>query len=332
MNSNLEELLRDGMSRFAEGTQAPGGLARTAVRLHRRRVTVRVCAAGGCFAIVAAAAVVLATGVIRTTAGPAPMQARDAAFVTKRVESAVSGQNLVAEARYSDNMDGAMTTWTYGSYYALLQYWPTADYRGRIVNGKHLWDFPPADRGKLSSAQGTAIVGGKLMWAYVTYNDQRYSLTPVSASWNSSLPKSACSTTARLQMGGTPVIGATWSQYINSTLRCGDAVVTGGVRISGHETTEITGKPVTVRLSPGYAKAVQEKWATVRWTLYVNPKTYLPVRMYGSTQTYGGQAGNQVSSGWADVTWLKPTPANIGQALVTIPPGFQQYFGQEASQ
>lgn len=330
MNTDVEELLRDGMGRFTAGTTAPGGLAITAVRLHRRRVTVRACAVGGCFAL-AAAAVVLATGAARTTGGAAPTQARDASYVTERVESAVSSQNLVAQDRYSDSMNIPMVTWTYGYYYVWTQYNPVKD-ESWTWKGKQHWLFAEGDGGKPVTSQGTAVVDGKLVWAYVTYNDKRYSLTPMSTSWNASLPKSACSTTARLQMSGFPVIGATWSQYINSTLRCGDAAVTGNVRIHGQKTTEITGKPVTVRLSAGYARSVSEKWATVRWTLYVNPKTYLPVRMYGSTQTYGGKAGNQVSSGWADVSWLKPTPANIAKALVTIPPGFHQYFGQAASQ
>lgn len=327
MNNNVEELLRDGMGRFTEGTKAPGGLAGTAVRLHRRRVVVRASAVAGCFAVVATAALFLATGVTRTTAGPAPMQARDAAYVTKRVESALTGQDMVAAEKNSNG--GATTTWMYGKLWNRLELNPPGDYSW-VEHGKRYYSFPLADRGKPFNATGIAMVGGQLYGAYVTYNDDRYSLMPLTN--NSGLPTSACSTTARLEMGGMPVAGVGWAVFINNTLRCGTASVTGHVRISGHETTQITGKPVTVRLSPGYAKSVQEKWATVRWTMYVNPKTYLPVRIDGSTQTYGGKAGNQVSSVVNDMTWLPPTPANIAKALVTIPPGFHQYFGQEANQ
>jgi hypothetical protein len=327
MNTNIEELLRDGMSRFTGEMKAPGGLAHTAVRLHRRRVTVRASAAGGCFAVVAATAVFLATGVTRTTAGPAPMQARDAAYVTKRVESALSGQDMVAVEK--DSNGGATTTWMYGKLWNRLELNPPGDYSW-VEHGKRYYSFPLAERGKPFTATGTAMVGGQLYGAYVTYNDDRYSLTPLTN--NSVLPTSACSTTARLEMGGMPVPGVGWAVFINNTLRCGTASVTGQVRISGHETTQITGKPVTVRLSAGYAKAVQEKWATVGWTIYVNPKTFLPVRIDGSTRTYGGTAGNQVSAQVNDMTWLAPTPSNIAKALVTIPPGFHRYTGNPADQ
>lgn len=91
----------------------------------------------------------------------------------------------------------------------------------------------------------------------------------------------------------------------------------------GVETTKITGSRVKVKLSPGYARTVHEKWARARWTLYVNPTTYLPVRMYGSTQTFGGSASTLFAS-VTDVQWLPPTAANTAKALVTIPAGFHR--------
>jgi len=327
VNTDLEELLRGGMGRFTAEVTAPGGLAAAAVRQHRRRVAMRATAVGGGIAAATAVALLL-TGVtggnVRATS---PEQARDVVYVTRRVENALSGQNLVAVERTSTR-GNSMTTWTYGNYYNWVQYNPTTDYSW-VADGKRQWSFPEADAGKPATATGTAMVDGQLYGAYVTYNNDRYSLSPMG---KSDLPTSACSTGARLEMGGNPVPGVSWSQFINATLRCGTASVTGHVRINGEQTTQITGKPVTVRLSPGYAKAVREKWATVRWSMYVNPKTYLPVRMYGSTQTYGGKAGNQISRGTTDVSWLQPTPANIAKALVTIPPGFQLYTGSPASQ
>jgi hypothetical protein len=327
MNTDIEQLLRDGMERFTAGVTAPDGLARGAIRLHRRRVAIRRTAVGGGIAVAAAVAVVLfsVAGVAAQT-GPRPAHARDAAYVTNRVKIAVSSQNLVAVG-HTLVAGEANVTYTYGSYYNWVQYWPTTDNRDRIVNGQRQWDFPPADRGKPITATGTTLVDGKLNWAYVTYDDSRYSVSPLQDSWNSQLPKSACTTTARLEMGGLPVLGVSWPQFIGSTLRCGTATVTGKARINGVLTTQITGKPVTVRLSADYAKYISAKWATVQWKMYVNSATYLPVRMYGSTRTYGGKAGNQVSSGRTDVTWLPPTPANVAKALVTIPAGFGKYTG-----
>ena len=117
-------------------------------------------------------------------------------------------------------------------------------------------------------ATGTARAGGKLTGAYVTYYDREYSLSPITYP----LPTSACSRTARLEMGGpAPTPGDHWSDFINATLACGAAKVTGHVWINGQETIQITGKPITVRLSRGEANAVREKLRRVGWTLYVNP-------------------------------------------------------------
>jgi hypothetical protein len=143
---------------------------------------------------------------------------------------------------------------------------------------------------------------------------------------------SVCGKDAALSMGA-PVIPTThWTAFIDATLACGAASVSGHVWIDGTETTKITGKPITVKLSAGYSKVVKEKYATARWALYVNPTTYLPVRMYGSTETFGGSAGSFTSSFVTNVQWLPPTRANIARALVTIPPGFQRFYGPAGDQ
>ena len=297
----------------------------------RRRRAVRVAVACGA-AAAAAVSVALAVGT-GGAAGPAARtgggaaQARLAAYVTKRVENALAGENLVFVGRSSSPLWGNTVTWAYGSKSRFEEYWPTTDHRGRIVDGKRLWDFPPQLRGLPYLAQGTALAGGKLVFGYVTYFDRRYSLAPLAAQ-----PSSACSTNEALAMGG-PIIPTTrWTAFINATLACGAASVTGHVMINGVETTKITGKPVTVRLSPGYARTVHEQWTTGRWVLYVNSETYLPVRMEGSTQTYGGSAGRYTSSSVTDVQWLPATRANVARALVTIPAGFHRFYGNPGNQ
>jgi hypothetical protein len=61
--------------------------------------------------------------------------------------------------------------------------------------------------------------------------------------------------------------------------------------------------------------------------MYVDSATYLPVRVDGSTKAYGGAGGPTVSTSVTNVQWLPPTAANIAQALVTIPAGFQLWNG-----
>jgi hypothetical protein len=310
MNTDVEELLRDGMERLTADVRAPAGLASEAGRLHRRRRAARTAVACGTAAVTAAAVAlaVVTSGAHRAPSGTAlsPAQARTVAYVTRRVENALATESLVFVGRSDTKVMGDYVTWAYG---------PRNRWEAFTGSSEPYW------------SQGTAVVGGKLVGAYVTYFDHRYSLWPLG-----SQPVSACSTNAALSMAA-PIIPTThWTSYIDATLACGSATVTGHVKIDGVETTKITGKPVTVKLSAGYAKAVKAKFATARWTLYVSPTTYLPVRMVGSTQTYGGSGGSYTSSFVTNVQWLPATPANVAQALVTIPPGFHRFFGPPGDQ
>jgi len=70
----------------------------------------------------------------------------------------------------------------------------------------------------------------------------------------------------------------------------------------------------------------------VGYTLYVDAKTYLPLRAYGSTKTYGGAGGPTISSYVTNLRWLSPTPANRAKALVTIPHGYTQWTGSPGNQ
>jgi hypothetical protein len=316
MNTDVEDLLRDGMERFTDGVSAPAGLARTAGALRRRRTAVRAALASSTAAVLAVVAVIAVVAV--AGAGTGASDARAVAYVTRQVQRAVANDNMVYVG-HTDGNFGPSVTWAYGKQSQWIEYWPTADYRDRVVNGQRLWDFPPQYRGKAYSSEGTALVGGKLMGVYLIYPDRKYNLSR-------QLPTQAspCTTTGSLELGGPAVVGVNWKSFIEEMLACGAASATAHVRIGGTETTKITGKPVTVRLPGGEGKAVREKWATVRWALYVNPKTYLPVRMSGSLKTYGGSAGPTVSSGYTSVQWLPPTKANIAKTIVTIPPGFKQ--------
>jgi hypothetical protein len=312
MNTDIEELLAEGMQRFTAGVQAPAGLARAASRRHRRRLAVRAAIACGTAAAVAAVAAGGVGGPARTSARGA--QAHEVAYVVNRVENALAGANLVFEGRTA-TAAGPSITWAYGSRHR----WEEFTGRGCGHASPNGWCTHVGGPERYL-AEGTALVGGKLTGAYVTYFDRKYSLSHRRVP----PPGSACSATGALEMGGPPAPINHWSDFINQSLACGAASVTGHVWIGGVETTKITGSPVTVRLSPGYAKAVREKWARALWTLYVNPQTYLPVRMVGSTQTFGGPGGGTLFKAVTNVRWLPPTKANIRKALVTIPPGFHQ--------
>jgi hypothetical protein len=304
-------VVRDSLDEVRMERPVNALFARARARRMRRTLAVRTAVACG----VAAA---LVAGVLTAnSARNAAAQASAAAYVTGRVKRALAHEDLVSAGSSYNKTFGTTLTWTYGSQERYEEF-SASDCGHSLPNG----DCTHRGGSELYFAEGTAIVGGKLTGAYVTYFDQKYSLSgPVS---QVSQPTSACSPSAALAMGGPLIPVTRWSAFINATLACGAATVTGHVKINRTETTKITGRPVTVKLSKGYGKSVGAKWATARWTLYVNSRTFLPVRIYGSTETFGGPAATSTFSSATNVRWLPPTAANVAMTLVTIPAGFRR--------
>lgn len=322
MNVDVERLLRDGMARFTEGVQAPAGLAAAVTAARRRRRRLAIGGAVSCTASVAAVAAVAVIAVApNLPAHRAPAQARELAYVVSRVEGALAHNRMVFQGT-SNSMGQPSVTWAYGQRNRF------EEFTGRPC-GHSAPSGECTHRGGSQRyiANGTTFVHGKLTGVYVTYFDRRYSLSRVWAS-----PPNACSPEAAMAMGGPGVPTTHWSVFIRATIACGAAQVTGHVLIDGAETTKITGKPVTTKLSPGYARVIHEKWSRSYWTLYVDPATYLPVRMSGATHMYGGPMASYTSSTVTNVRWLPATRGNIAKASVTIPHGFQHWRGSVASQ
>ncbi len=313
MSTDVEELLREGMERFTEGVRAPAGLACRAGTLRRRRRIVR-----GTIAVAAAAAAATAVAVtmiaVGTVAQPGSnlAQAR-AALVVSRVKHALATEHDVFTGRTMSTGGQPSVTWAYGPRNRFEEF--TGPQCGHVNSSG---DCSHRGGSVRYLAAGTALINGRLTGAYVTYFDHKYSLSPVYRT-----PASACGQAA-ITMGGPPVPAAYWPSFIRATLDCGAARVARHVWVNGQETTEITGKPITVRLGRGAGGAVHEKYARARWTLYVNPSSYLPVRMIGVTETFGGSGGPTRSESVTNVRWLPPTPANVARSLVTIPPGYHQ--------
>ena len=281
MNIEVEELLRDGMERFTAEVRAPpgwpagqpgcggGGAVRAAV---------------ACGAVAAtAAAVVVATA----AAGGPPRgqgsglaQARETAYVATRVENALAGR-APGLPRITMSTGGKTSmTWGYGprtgsrSSPGTLAVTPYPS--GNCTHRRGVRALP---------RPGTALSGE----AHRRLRDLlRSRVQPVAVC---ATRRTAPPDERAIAMGGPP---GRWRRLAG--LHRGDARfgrhVTGHARIDGVETTKITGMPVTVRLSRGYAKVVREEWLAARWTLYVNPKTYLPVRIYGRPRRSAAPGGS----------------------------------------
>ena len=310
MNTDLEELVREGMHRLAAETRAPADVvARARCHAHRHKTVARTALACGT-AAVAAIALIALIALIGPGARPGTgtTSARTTAYVVKRVEHALSAGHFVVEGR-------ATGRWTLSVH-------------GHRVHGSSgltlSWAYGNRDRmeeftlaGKPWLDDGTALIGGKLTGAYVTHFDHRYSLYPPGHA-----RLKACSATAQLVLGGPAVTIPNWPAFIREMLGCEAATVTGHARIGGVETTLISGS-IDIPLSKGYGRTVNEAGMRVRYTLYVDSATYLPVRAYGSTETYAGTRGPTTSAYATTVRWLPPTTANIAKALVTIPAGYK---------
>jgi hypothetical protein len=324
MSLDVEDLLRSGMERFTEGVAAPRGLAARAARARRRRRVIRAAAAVGtaCAAVTAVAVITAAGGPQLAPASPA--QARTAAYVIKRVQLAVAGrgQHLVMRARTTSTDWGPSVVWGYGATNRFEEF-IRKGCQHALANG----DCTRQGGSERYLAQGTARIGGKLTPVYVAYYNREWSVVP----GPSGQPASACSATGAVEMSGPPPTPREWPAFIQATLACGAATVTGHVRIGGVELTKITAKPRTVPLGKGEARAVREKYVRVWWTLYVNSKTYLPVRLYGSDETFGGPAASTHGTGATDIQWLPPTRANKAKALVAIPAGFRHVSWRAAA-
>ena len=305
MNEDVEQLVREGLDRLAATTQAPTGLAaRARRRCFRQRVAVGSAVASGT-AAVAAVAVIAATGATGVTGQPGNsgmIHTRTAAYaVLQHVERAVAGQrNRV--------MNGQSVSVGTGS--KQKDHSVTWSYRGAV----RFEEFTVS--GKPYLATGIAKVHGRLLGVYVAYYNRTWS--GGHRVWRPT--PGACTKTARLEMGGPAPATQDWPNFIGTMLGCGDATVTGRVWINGVHTIRITGTPVRTRLPKGMVQATK---AGVHFTLYVNPTTYLPVRVVGSTTSYGGGAKPFTYSTTTNIQWLPATAVNVAKALVTIPRGFK---------
>jgi hypothetical protein len=313
MSVDVEHLLREGMTRFTVGVGAPPGLAgavTAARRRHRRRMAIGSAVSGTATAATAAVIAVTALAPAPSAQPGGPVHALDTGYVVRHVERALTDVHRVFQGQTASN-SGPSTTWGYGKWNRLLEY--TGESCGHALPtgwcSQHGGSQP-------FIAAGTALVAGSLTYAYVSYYNRKYSLGR-----GLSQPGSACSAD-RLGLGGPPDPVSNWSSFIGATLACGTASVTGHVRVNGLWVTRVTGKPLTVALSPAYAKSVGEKYARATWSLYVDPVSYLPLRMSGSTVTYGGPRPRSSNTSVTAVRWLPATPGNIAKAKVTIPAGF----------
>jgi hypothetical protein len=296
MNLDVEDLLRSGMERFTEEVQAPRGLTERIARARSRRRLTAAAAGTGVAAAITAVAVIAGTGAA-SVAPAAPVRARTAAYVIRRVENALAGKNAVVETKYTFSPAfPAITQWNYHGNF-------------RSVQSGFMWlKGSPWAQGQESWGVGTATIGGKRISVQVDFRHHEWYSTP-----GFGFAPNGCSNGQVWAESGGP---ADWTTYIQQALSCGEFKIAGHVLINGKETIKITG-------------SMQGHWLGHRAlhvdaTLFVDPSTYLPVRVIWSNRSSSADGKPLHGVVREDVRVLPPTPGNVAKASVTVPAGFRK--------
>jgi hypothetical protein len=309
-NQTTEELLLAGMERFTADVTAPSGLAIRAARHRRRRVATALAAVG---AAATGGAVIAAVAV----AGPAPVtgsqQAQTAAYVVRRTESALaaaSSQGLVQSDRVTTS---GQIRITYNIAAIGIQHSPGYNKAG---TSSAAWVYGQQDKfatyassGQLASVLGIATAHQQQTGTSVDYQNRTW--------WQYTRPTRppfARPTGCRAAEDPTAPFGQSvdLAAELRTQLSCGDYTMAGTHLVDGVEALELKWVP-------------SAEGARSQVTFWVDPATYLPVRSVITWQSppIPGQAhwAGQVQ---IDYQWLAPTPANVAELHVTIPPGFTE--------
>lgn len=324
MTHDVEDLLRAGIDRITENARVPDGLlARARQHQRRQRMAIRGTAFGGT-AVAAGAAVAAASGLISTAPQRpvASLRTHTTAYVVKHTERALSVATDGGAA-----LEEIHTT-AHDAWFAVITHQPnggitmTIPGPGTAATQLNVWAYA----GKLRQQARTS--GGALVFdtdrTTATSGNGQQTITANGADYASRTWWHAVSTVgvstsrpACLTMSlAPPVGGATdWSAQIREALGCGLFRIAGPQRVDGTDTVKL----VATRLRPGPGD--------IRQTLWVNPATYLPVRV-SWTWPEGQQRGSLVG----DFRWLPPSPARVRLLTTPVPAGFRQVKPAELPQ
>jgi hypothetical protein len=296
MNEDIAELVRQGIDRLPADATAPARLAAQARRHNRRRRSALALTAAAGTAGVLSAALLVATG---SSAGPrAPGQARLTAYVAGRMEKALSPASLADTVWVSTvqaaviPLPGGMTmvnpltvSWSYRNL-------SRDEYIGKTGQ-------PAVDVG---DNWGIMRPGGTDLETTVDYVRGTWSRVsyPIEGPGPGMItPASSGCASQKTPVGyvGMPLpFFQPTPGYVKATVACGALVADGHAVVDGVDTIKL------VATAKSKARPM---------TVYVNPTTYLPLRVVELGQR-------------TDYQWLQATPANIAQLGVPVPAGFRR--------
>ena len=291
MSIDFEDQLRAEMGRVQ--VRPRPGLAREAHRRYarsRRRTAFAVAATG------TAAAVAGATAGFALTAGtPGTGPIETTAYVVNHVSSALAATDAIGytTAHYSGTgAVGFFSNWVVG------------------------WEFGDLSRQLIESSAGQPLVDnsarpedgrGAIISVHYPSRDWMSITVP-----SSELPRppggnNRCEADF-LSAFAAPNTAADWKQIIQAGLACGMFTVAGRQWVDGVDAIKLTGH------TPAAGT-----------TIWVDPSSYLPVRLTGRVQLISG--GTDAASLTIDFRWLPPTSANLKELTAPIPHEFPEVSG-----
>ena len=317
MNTDVEDLLREGMERFTRDLRAPAGLTyRVARRRRRRRV---LCSVAGVAALTAGAVALVAVVVPGARDNGAGGPVVYTAYVVKRVSSALSAADpgLIAQMKVTTSSAAAPRPasaapgWTGGkTVTTTAEEWSYGSQWRSITNSSS--GHPAYDEGSSSSSVYTLVSYRTRTWARQPGLGRP--AAPLSG------PRGCGPVVAALPVlfrFGLPGIGfaasslpATVARSVRTAISCGTLTVAGRQRVDGIEAIELMSRPDSL----------------ISETIWVSPGTYLPVRVVvrpaaGPPVRPQGKTALQQT---ADITWLQPTAQNLAKLAVPVPAGFRR--------
>jgi len=294
MNTGIEEL-REQMEHATAGIAVPGGLARRAVQHRRRRILTRATAAAATAVVVAGVAIAATTAAPRD--GGTIASARLVSDIRSALDAAAAGDDIM-QVRIQNHLAEA---WYYQNAREILT-------RSEIFSAS----------GQPGFDQGYAATSTSVTHTSVSYPAKTWSTSTVKA--------------GKLRPPGQPGLRGTCLAAICLDLMQDPGTLTSDIRealshgqLTRDGTEDINGinaiKLVAVVTKP----QASGQFAFVgRTTLWVNPATYLPVRINTNLTVTLGHGQTTHIVGTRDVSWLPATSANLADLRVPIPAGFTQ--------
>jgi hypothetical protein len=285
------------MERYTADLRAPAGLTYQVARRRRRRLVLR--SLTGAAAALVAGAAALAVAVIPGATGTG-RPALDAAYVIKNVSSALSAAEPGTIAQMTITTSGGPGAATSAEEWSNGNEWRSVTYSTP--------GHPIYDEGFSPTSSYTLVSYPTKTWAR-----QAGIGSPAVPSLGSPSTKRACGPVVgaspvlfRLGLPGTSTSASSLPTTVATALHT--AVSCGSLTVAGRQTVDGTD---AIKLTSRTGSLIAE-------TIWVNPDTYLPVRVVVRSAYTPGLRQT------ADFTWLPPTAQNLAKLTVPVPGGFRQ--------